>query len=247
MVYVDRRAGSAELWPHLTALQVPTSLTTLEFGDACILGRGPTGDVLVGIERKTVRDLVSSLTSGRLSGHQVPGLVSSYQHVWLVVEGSWRTDAQGWATMPGFRRKGHTGPVKWESLGLKAQAIEGYLLTLTLRAGIHVQRTDRIQDTAHWLQHLHQWWTAKAWDEHRAHLALHQPQLVDNRLWLAPNTLQRMAACLPGVGGEKSLAVARHFKSPLEMSLADSKTWQQIPGIGPTIAARVTRILQQGD
>ena len=29
----------------------------------------------------------SSITSGRLSGHQLPKLISGYAHTWLVVEG----------------------------------------------------------------------------------------------------------------------------------------------------------------
>ena len=35
-------------------------------------------------------DLVSSLRTGRLSGHQLPGLVSSFDFSYLLVEGTWR-------------------------------------------------------------------------------------------------------------------------------------------------------------
>jgi len=243
-VYVDRRAGSAELWPLLTQRQIPAELTTLDYGDCCLSGHGPEGEILIGIERKTIRDLASSLTSGRLSGHQIPGLVATYGYRWLLVEGSWRADADGNATVPGFRKgRGATG---WDRLGLKAAALEGYLLTVTLRAGIHVQRTYSIQESADWIGSLHRWWTSRKWADHRAHLALHQPE-PDSRLWVAPNTVQKVAACLPGIGAEKSLAVSRHFKSVLELALADEKAWQQVDGIGKGIAARVTRIVQQGD
>lgn len=242
MVYVDRRAGSAELWPLLVQRQTPAELTTLEFGDCAIDGHGPQGGVLVGVERKVIRDLVQSLTTGRLSGHQIPGLTAAYPYRWLLVEGSYRADESGNLEVPGFSRRGHKG---WDRLGLKVAALDGYLLTLTLRAGIYIQRTYSIHESAEWLSSLHRWWQ-KPWADHKAHLALHQPQ-VDGRMWEQPNTVQRMAACLPGIGGEKSAAVADQFASPLAMALASEAEWRQVAGIGPTIARRVSQICREGD
>jgi excinuclease UvrABC nuclease subunit len=48
---------------------------------------------------------------------------------------------------------------------------------------------------------------------------------------------------LPGVGVERSGAVAAHFPSVKAMVDARAEEWMMVPGIGKTLAARITTAL----
>jgi ERCC4-type nuclease len=236
MLYVDRRVGSAELYLPLQARRLPVELTTLDFGDLALVGHGPGGhSLLIGIERKRITDLVQSMTSGRLSGHQLPGLVEMYAHRWLLVEGAYREADNGLLEIP-------TGRGRWETTRLMHSAVEAYLLTLTLRGGMHVHRTFDTKASITWIAALYHWWTAKTWAEHRSHLATHQP--ADPGIWSRPTLVHRMASQLPGIGDEKAAAVAKHFRTVTEMVEATEAAWRQIPGIGKTLAAGAVKALR---
>lgn len=50
--------------------------------------------------------------------------------------------------------------------------------------------------------------------------------------------VRRMAACLFGIGWERSADVALKFATVWEMVMADPREWESIPGIGKTLAKR---------
>jgi ERCC4-type nuclease len=233
-IYIDRRIGSAELYTPLQNRGVPVELTTLEFGDVCFIGYGPETQIVVGVERKRITDLLQSLISGRLSGHQLPGLVESYAYRWLLVEGSYRESPDGFVEIP----RGHG---KWDVIRLQYTALENYLVTLCLRGGIHVQRTYSVHESAAWLDALHRWWTRKDWADHRSHLALHQS--ADYAIFLRPTLVHAMAAQLPGID-QKAKDIAVKFKSVADMVAAEEPEWRTIPGIGKTLAARIHKALR---
>lgn len=232
-IYIDKRVGSNELVVPLQARGVPVELTHLQYGDCCFIGHGPESQVVVGIERKRITDLLQSLTTGRLSGHQLPGLCESYQYRWLLVEGVYRETKEGLIEVP---RKG-----AWETIRLQYAAVENYLITLTLRGGLHVHRTYSITESAAWLDALHKWWTRKEWHEHRSHLALHQA--ADYAVFFRPTLVQRVAAQLPGID-EKAKDIAVKFKSVADMVAAEEPEWRSIPGIGKVTAARIHKALR---
>jgi ERCC4-type nuclease len=89
-VLVDDRAGSKDLIlkPCLRGI---AELSRLNFGDVMIAGNGPKGSVAVGIEVKSIWDLVASAANGRLMDTQITGMLGDYSHCWLLVYGSWRT------------------------------------------------------------------------------------------------------------------------------------------------------------
>lgn len=233
MIYLDRRQGSKELYLPLQAEHVPVELTDLEYGDACFIGEGPAGEILIGVERKRITDLIASFTTGRLSGHQLPGMVEHYAYRWLLVEGQYRRSHHGFLEVP-------RGP-RWVEHRVQHAALEAYLLTLQLRGGIRLQRTFDLGDSAAWLATLYRWWTGKRWREHRSHLALQD--VVDANVWNRPNLVHRMAAQLPGID-EKAVSVAQHFSTVAEMVEASEGAWRQISGIGKITAERVTRALR---
>jgi excinuclease UvrABC nuclease subunit len=48
---------------------------------------------------------------------------------------------------------------------------------------------------------------------------------------------------LPGIGIEKSAAVAAHFETVRALIEASPEQWQEIPGIGKTLAKKITEAL----
>lgn len=240
-IYLDSRVGSRELFPELLPYQIPVELITLPFGDVCFVGRGHDGPVPIGVERKTIRDLSQSLVTERLTGHQLPGLSDDqvYRFRWLLIEGVWRASDGGFIEVPG----GKKGEWKLLQPQLRADGLEGWLLTLELRGGVRVHRCRDLTATAAWLAVLYHWWTGKAWAEHRGHLALGtQP---DPTLFNRPGLARRVAAELPGIGYEKSQDVERQFPTVEAMVAGSEAQWRTIPGIGPVLAARAYRSLRE--
>jgi len=242
MILVDSRIGSKELVP----LFPPglAELTTLEFGDAMMVGNGADGPVAVGFERKTVPDLLTSMESGRLAGHQVPGLVRTYDVAWLLVEGMFRPDVQGGLSRLAVREGG------WSQWVAASPSGKGWmygdfvqrLATLEIKGGVRVHCTTDIWDTVAWLVALHKWW-GRQWVEHRSHECIYQPRAVS---YAPVTTLRRVANALPGVGLDKSAAVERHFKSIRALANADEKEWQKVPGIGKKLSSNLVKEITGG-
>lgn len=218
---VDRRVGSKDLLAPLRSAGLDAQLVELEYADVAFTGRGAkNASVDVGIELKRLNDLVSSLRSGRLAEHQLPGLRSMYEHAWLVVEGYWRTDDYGNVVVFQGRHRG------WCPLpgNMKASELEKQVLTLELCGGLHVRYTNTRADTLRFVGNLYRWWTDQALDHHNSHLAIHEPPT------LVPISEWRQAfRRFPGVGLKASKAVAEHFGNSLRAATAaDVKTWAAI-------------------
>ncbi len=238
-VLIDSRIGSNDLYPLLQGYQIPVEMCKLEFGDAAFMGNGPHGVTPVGIERKRIRDLVNSLMSARLAGHQLPGMMTAYSHAWLIVEGIWRT-----SPTTGLVETPRGGRV-WKPIDprITGAQLQGWLLTVELRGGIRVRTTSDPEETALLIGALHSWWTGKKWQEHRSHLALYQPP--DANIFNIPSLVQQVAACIPGIGMDRSMAVDAHFSDVRALACAGVKEWRKIPGIGEGLAPRIVAALQK--
>lgn len=208
MLLVDDRTGSKHLVDPLRDLGLEVELSRLDFGDVMFEGQGPDRkSVTIGIELKRMTDLISSIRSGRLSGHQLPGLVgpdSVYDYSWLVVEGQWRVNAYGQMLLFHGRGRGWQ-PVPGRMTGSE---LEKYLLTYELCAGLHVRLTNREDDTIHFIANLHRWWCDKAFDQHTSHLAPHRPGGVRPL-----SDFRQAVMAWPGVGRAVSLSAELSFKS----------------------------------
>lgn len=220
MLLIDRRVGSKDLYPPLKKLGLPADLVELDYGDLAFEGRGPNAtSVLVGIELKTLPDLVNSLRTRRLARRQLPGLLKTYEHAWLVVEGLWRPDRQGELTMyQGPRRR-------WRPLHgrMSSSEMEKRLLTLEM-CGLHVRYTTSRVATLAFVVSLYRWFTDKTMEQHQSHIAIHGP------LHLVPISRFRQAvATFPEIGLKTSLAVERHFEGSLDRACtADADEWAAI-------------------
>jgi ERCC4-type nuclease len=241
VILLDRRIGSSDLYQPLRAFGLDVHLTTLESADVAWLGRG-LGDepVPIGVEIKRIGDLLTSITTGRLSGHQLPKLINEYRHCWLLIEGQYRSGAEGLLeTKQGAVWTPHAlGRSPWTY-----REVEAFLTTLEVRAGVHVRRAWNRGETAALVAMLYQWWTKKAYDEHRAHQAMYSPTM-DAGLLYKPSLTRRVAAELPGIGIGKSGAVADRFQTVRTMVNANEEEWQSVPGIGKTLARKIWDALE---
>lgn len=208
MIRVDDRVGSRDLVKPLRAMGRKAELTRLPFADVAFAGNGPTSTRLrIGVEIKTLGDLCQSMTSRRLSGHQIPGLIAAYDVVVLVIEGLWKPTAEG-----GIVAYAHGG---WRPIRarLSYSQIIGYVHTLEMRADVHAHRTMTRAETALLISTLYAWWNGKPWELHGAHLALESPlhRYRDSILLRAPDETQKAFAAYDNIGFHRSAAFAERF------------------------------------
>lgn len=236
MVIVDRRAGSEAL--HFTAaLRDRSQLGTLEFGDVMLAGNGPNGTITVGIEVKSVDDLLSSISTGRLAGHQLPGLVKTYDHSWIAVFGKVRPGPDNYLEV---QKHG-----SWKNFKIGRQPVPysylaGFELTAQFFSPVRIKWLQDLDEVAIWISVLDRW-LSKPWDKHKGLSVFNRSQEQAAPVGADPVEAQmaRIAADLPGVGWTRGWAAAKHFDSVADMLNAHHSEWQKIDGIGPTIAKAV--------
>ena len=228
MLRIDRRVGSIHLAAPLKAtLGVGVSLVTLPFGDVAFTGVGVDGrSVRVGIEVKKVNDLIQSFTTGRLAGHQVPGMARSYERNWLVIEGPYRPGREGNLEVPIAR--GQWGNAR---TAITYRQLDTFLVSLEVLAGFRIRRTWHGDETVHVIADLYRWWQKEqhdslhTYDESRTFTGLREP-----------NYCERAAKELRGVSWTRAKDVSRRFKTAQAMARASFEDWCDIPGIGEVTA-----------
>lgn len=244
MILVDDRDGSRDLL-ECTALRGIGVLGRLDFGDVMLTGHGPDAStIVVGVEVKSVSDLLSSISTGRLGGHQIPGMLKMYDYSWLLVHGSVRPGSNGELEVRGKGktwRKFHLGkrPVPWSYL-------EGFLLTAVMTSPLNLKWVYNFDEAARWIAVLDHW-LEKPWDKHRG------LSVFDTSGSVAPlpqsnaiNTqIARTAASFPAIGWDRAWKAAEHFDSVIEMVNASESEWKTIKGIGPVIAKSVSGIVRR--
>lgn len=240
---LDDRTGSGDLLPYLRARSVPVTLTRMAYGDASFQGYGPDGcPTPVGIEIKQVSDVLQCITDGRFAGHQLPGLIDSYEYIWLIMEGAVRGDANS-----GILQTMRGGQWRNYSYGARTfmyRELEQWLLTISIKGGVRIVRTFNRDDTATFLVNLYRWWTSKEWESHRSHLAANLSHVPDRAILTRPTLCRLVAKELPGIGWEKAAEVAKAFSSVLNMAVAEEDDWADIAGIGKKTAAKVVAAIR---
>jgi len=236
-IVVDSRVGSRELMRWFSP--GVAELGRLEYGDFMFSGRGKGKEPwLVGVERKTIRDLLNSIASGRFAGHQLLGLLNSYNVVYLVVEGLVRPNP-GTGVLE-IRRNRQWVVLELGKRRFMMRDVWEWVNTVTLMTGVVVFMTSRECETAKLVTALHRWWNIKDWEEHRAHVS---PRVSTVPGLVRPSVLKMVAAQLPGVGWERAGKVEVYFESVADMAEAGVEDWEAIPGIGPKTAEKAWRAI----
>jgi ERCC4-type nuclease len=208
---------------------------TLHAGDFCFVGQGPDGDqILIGIERKRMRDMVNSIRGGRLSGEQIPKLLS-YDRAYIILESRWKTD---WATGQLMERhRSQWRPVmsgtKQIMTGLE---LESYLNDIRDKTPIQVIKTEHEYQTVEVVMALaHSW--SKPWPKRHHHSDIHRPPKYAQVE--KASTLRRVLYALDKVGWERSGAAEEVFSTVEQLVGASTKDLEKIPGFGRKIAGSV--------
>ena len=214
----------------------------LSAGDFCFAGEGPKGPSLIGVERKRIKDMLSSLRTGRLA-EQLVRMLNHYDYSFLVLEGTFRTN---WHSGELEDRYGKDySPVlvgKSTFLGLELESALTSILACTPVRYIRT-RTDR--ETVEWLVSLNHAFSSP-WDKQLAKVtAIHQPEQYATVG--KSSTIRRVAHALSGLGWEKSGTLEQNYNSVWDLMSTNSdcecirpaKDYEKLPGFGKVMSKRV--------
>jgi ERCC4-type nuclease len=230
MLKIDNRIGAKDL--HGIVPGVKTELVRLEYGDASFVGNGPDGPVLVGVERKRILDLVNSIMTGRLSGHQLIGLLRCYDVVYLLVEDIWRANPRNGVLEKLAGRAWE--PVELGSKRFMASQVHNYCNSLGSTCGIRLVEKTNKRQSAFWLADTYAWWN-RPWKSHKSHLKFVQtpPSIVD----IDPPELKvRLIKEFGKVSWTRAHAIDKHYPTFTDFLMTDAKELAKVDGIGKVIA-----------
>jgi ERCC4-type nuclease len=236
IILVDGRTGSKELIPYLQRISVNVKIeqATLEYGDACFEGNGPMGRIAIGIERKTLSDLLNCVDDARYSAHQRPGMMAMYQFSILMVEGVWKQDSVTGYLMECVRTL-EWRPFRYRTQMVRYSKLFRYLLSLQV-AGTTVITTRDMEQTAYNILECYHWFS-KRWEDHTSLLEtqkLNMPSLNGR-----PTLVRRWASELDGVGVKLGMEAEKRFKTAYDLSQSDESDWVKIEGIGAKLARSI--------
>lgn len=240
MILLDPRVGSNHLAPIFTAMKVPFEISPLEFGDCAFLGNGPEGPVRVGVEIKGGRggsDFLQSMQSGRLVGHQVPGLADAYERRYLIIEGL-RPTRKGLLWTPP-RRGGRARPIFMADVQRFITGLE--------ESGLRVRYTGNPEATARMIaKELYGFWE-KDYDSHTSINVLYQAPIFSlHREDETTMRIRRVVKALKaGIGDGRSKAVAKHFGSIDALVNAEEAAWTGIEGVGKKTIGEAIRAIRE--
>lgn len=244
MLLIDDRKGSADLVEY-APLYPLGELCRLDSGDVCFVGNGPEGPLMVGIEVKSVWDVLASSATGRLQATQITTMLDEYDVCWLLYYGEYRP-ASGTNHL---RVKGERGKWRTATLGrdtpLPFSYIEKLLMDLAA-TGVRVKHVPDKQQAAMWIRFLYDWWS-KPWDKHKGLRTFDNSRQVSLLPGMDDAMLRRarVASCLPGLGFEKAVVAAQRFGTIREMLEATQEDWMSIHGIGPTLSKGIVRAVNE--
>jgi ERCC4-type nuclease len=242
VIIIANDVGSKELAPYFTRRGVETSVEEMDFSDFAFEGYVTGGNKgVIGVERKTVGDLITCMNDGRFADHQLRGMLTNFDECYLLVEGVYNEVTDGsvvyWCN----------GREKYTRVSYKH--LDKFLLTVTRQAGFRILKTSGKEQTASAVINLYEH-TQKPLDEHQSLNKFRTDATVVHTLTTKHSLLRRWAKELPGVGWEKSLAIERTFRTPINLVNATRKDISSIVWkgrkIGDKAAERIYLAIREG-
>lgn len=235
MILIDSRVGSRELLPYVKARGVKCELSELAFGDAAMEGNGPSGSILVGVERKKIHDFLNCVDDARYTGYQRIGMAQLYKVSFLIIEGAFKPHSDNGLLMEGFNSTfGYCKPAGRTVMYAK---LRRYLFSVSL-SGVHVIYTRDIEQTAFDITEIFHYFS-KRWLDHTSLLAMQKLNLPT--LSGKPPLVRKWAADLEHIGVKLSDDAAKLFKTPIRLATADEVDWMRIPKVGVGTAQSIYR------
>lgn len=251
MILVDSRSGATrqggrepqkEMLAHIHRTGVAAELGTLEFGDACFEGNGPYGRMAIGVERKTVGDMLNCIDDARYSAHQRPGMMAMYQKSILMIEGVWKPDIHSGYLMELIQTLTWR-PYRQRTRMVMYSKLFRYLLSIQF-SGVTVIWSRDLEQTAYNITEIYRYFQ-KPWDQHTSLMEMQKLNIPS--LNGRPSLVRRWASELDGVGIKHSLEVDKVFKTPYDLARSDETSWLSLPGIGVKLARSVIRQIHGDD
>jgi len=238
MIQIDNRIGSKELHLLFKPYRIPSELTRLEFGDLSWIGNGPDDHpVFIGIERKRLKDFLSSMESGRLSGHQLIGMQNAYHYSYIAIEGIWRGGKDGVIEIPIRGRK--WVPLELGSRKFTVSMVDNFTNSISIMLGIPCIFTSKIERTVQWCANCYRWWTGKKWEQHKSVSAKKSNRLPIGLSGKKPPLVARVVMELNGIGADKAMKIAKEFDTIQQLLNSDVNQLIKINGIGKSTAERI--------
>lgn len=244
MIYVDDRQGSGSGPNDITKLlskkkKIEYEKVRLEYGDVVFDGNGPNGPIKIGIEIKTIGDLVNSMITGRLVSKQLPELTEHCDFTFLLVVGETRENHG----LLEERKNEFWFPVNYAGRNTTFSAYQSFLLALQVGFGCNLLYADDLVSSVDIIVNTYRWFN-KDWEDHTTLHSIHEVP-KPNKYATKPTLVEEMASRIRGVGWKTAREIGRVFPTPEDMILADEKTWQHIPGIGKVLASKIVKQLHE--
>lgn len=254
MILIDPREGSKEILDYINAMpgHPPCEHQMLEYGDAAFVGDGPNGPMTIGIEVKTLNDVLSCIETQRFTGHQLPGLKQSYDVIYLIMQGEYRAN---WETgiLQFKSNKGayyfdvHTGSRSWTHYEFAA-----WVTMVELGWGIRTRNSLDMKDTSRTIIEMYRI-LQKPWEEHHTLQPFFLGPNVGATPFVKPSLVERVVAQVDGVGPTKAREIGKRFATVSSMVNAGfsisgteakpkykvSDVWKGIPGVGTDTAMKI--------
>ena len=240
MILVDSRVGSREMLPFIGRVGPKCELSHLEYGDAAFEGNGPHGRIGVGVERKTLGDILNCIDDSRYTAHQRPGMLAMYDKNILIIEGVWKADSVSGYLMECVATLTWR-PFRYRSQMTRYSKLFRYLLSVQLAGTVVVLSRD-IEQTAYDICECYSYFN-KRWEDHTSLLEtqkLNMPSLTGK-----PSLVRRWAAELEGIGVKHSMDAERIFKTGWELASSNESDWITISGVGPKLARSVIKQIHE--
>lgn len=245
MILVDPRSGAESqdkqttvdrLVQHIRNIGVPCDKGPLEFADIAFEGNGPQGRVMIGIERKTVHDMLHCIDDARYAAHQKPGMHVMYARCFVALEGIWKAHDPG-----GWLMESQNGCqwyyCKYRSKPVLYSKLYRYLMSIAL-SGVIITPSRNLWETAYHTCELYQYFQ-KRWEDHTSLLETQKLLIPDLRG--KPPLVRRWAAELDNIGVKYSMRAEELFKKPITLARATEMDWMQIDGIGRGTAQKIIK------
>lgn len=250
MLCIDPRAGSQALIQPLQARGLDVVEMTLEFGDVAFQGLGEGGATVdIGIEYKKLPDLMSSMRTNRLEGHQLLGMRSAdpgqpplYDFSYLLIEGTPLVENGQVCERKFYRGRPTLVPMKG---ALSAAEFFKRLHVLQLRGGLTPIWSTDLESTVLQLEMLYRVWTDKPLDAHASHVAIYTPPTL-----IPVSQFRRTINSLPGMGLARSASAQRRFGNIRRAITATVDEWAALDvdgrKLGRSAAERIVAAITEG-
>lgn len=248
MILIDPRDGNKKktdsatsqlLLRYFRSFGLTADTCLLDSADIMFEGNGPKGRCGIGIERKSLHDMLNCIDTGRYA-EQARRMRLQYGVSILIVEGCWKSHEDGWL-MEGWMRT--DGRVSWGycrpgGKPVMFNKLNNYLLSVA-HSGVTVTCASDLFQLACQVREAY-FYYQKKWRDHTSMKAL-MPANAVTATDLDTPLVRRWAADIDSIGVKRMFEAQRIFKKPIRLANSDEMDWLRIEGIGVPTARRIIK------